>query len=144
MAKVNISLSNFSGMFDKEWKLAVETVKKVSLKATQSAFSELLQNIVMSTPVDTGYARGNWQTTIGSEPSGELDRLDLSGSEARADIRSTCMSYKFGDSLYFTNNAPYTELLEYGRSNQAPVGMVRINVLTFSSIVDRVAQRSKR
>jgi hypothetical protein len=43
---------------------------------------EGLKGVVLLTPVDTGRARGNWQTTIGAPASGEIDATDIRGRGA--------------------------------------------------------------
>ena len=35
---------------------------------------ELFGSVIKDTPVDTGRARGNWQTTIGTPANGQTDR----------------------------------------------------------------------
>lgn len=40
-----------------------------------------------------------------------------------------------------TNNLPYAERLEYGWSNQAPQGMVRVNVARFNTLLEEEAAK---
>lgn len=69
---------------------------------------ELLSSIINDTRVRTGRLRGNWQTSEGSPKGGTLDRLDPSGSAARADVQGVP-----GISLtYMANNLPYAPVLE--------------------------------
>ncbi|RLB68701.1 MAG: hypothetical protein DRH08_00150 [Deltaproteobacteria bacterium] len=74
-----------------------------------------LRRIVLKTPVLTGRARGNWQTTIGIPASEEIDReskrgTDVIGAEGLvklAFLRAFQVSW-------ITNNLPYIEVLERG------------------------------
>lgn len=99
---------------------------------------DLTSSIVLKTPVDTGRARANWQTSIGQPSSGTLASVDPSGinsiRRAEADAKSAA-----GKVFWITNNLPYISVLEYGLypagpktvggfSKQAPNGMVRISI----------------
>ena len=48
---------------------------------------ELFGRVVKMTPVDTGRAKGNWQCTVGSPATDEIDRLDKSGSTVMAEVK---------------------------------------------------------
>ena len=85
--------------------------------------------IIRGTPVDTGRARGNWQCSLGSPVTNEIDRLDPNGSGAVSEVIATV---KIGEVNYLSNNVPYIRRLEYeGHSKQAPNGMVRIALARF-------------
>jgi hypothetical protein len=76
-----------------------------------------------------GRARGNWQCSLASPITNEIDRIDPNGSAATADVEATV---KAGEINYLSNNVPYIRRLEYeGHSSQAPNGMVRISVQNF-------------
>ena len=89
--------------------------KKIALEA--------LSRIVAKTPVDTGRARGNWQTTINSSPSEELFLTDPVGNGAQA--LQILGAYQ---AVIIANNVPYIIFLEQGSSQQAPSGMVMLTV----------------
>lgn len=103
---------------------------------------ELFGSIIKDTPVDTGRAKGNWQTTIGAPASGTVDRLGE--SEALADVSQKTASFGAGKVIYLSNNLPYIYRLEYdGWSQQAPGGMLRKNVARIQSIVAKAARDNK-
>lgn len=89
---------------------------------------EALTRIVRRTPVDTGRARGNWQTSVGA-PRGEsvlatskaIAPVVASGSAALRDLEP------FGVT-FIANNLVYIEPLENGHSKQAPEGMVAVTL----------------
>jgi hypothetical protein len=130
--------------FNQEWVRAVNSVKKRTEKTLKEAYEELFSDIITGTPVDTGRLRGNWQTTVNESPSGETGDLDPSGEIAKSRVKAGLASFKLGDNVFFTNNAPYAKYIEYGHSQkQAPIGMVRINIIRFDSICQKFADRNK-
>lgn len=96
---------------------------------------EIGGSVIRMSPVDTGRFRGNWQFSIGAASTGELDRLDKNGSAATAELVNGAIQFKAGETAYIVNNLPYAIPLEYGHSDQAPGGMVRITLERFQRIV---------
>ncbi|WHI46596.1 hypothetical protein [Microbulbifer sp. VAAF005] len=96
---------------------------------------ELFNSVIRDTPVDTGRARGNWQTTVGAPAQSSSLRLDRSGAEAQTEVIQNVRGLDKVN--YLINNLPYIQPLEYGHSKQAPAGMVRRNVLRIKSIIRR-------
>jgi hypothetical protein len=97
-----------------------EGVKTVVRKAAVAAD----QAAVMGTPVDTGRARANWITSIGSPASGEV-APDPSGASALQQNLTEVAKYALRDGIFMTNNVPYIGRLEEGYSKQAPNGMLK-------------------
>jgi len=109
-----------------------KTVRMVTL--------ELFGSVIRSTPVDTGRARGNWQTTTSSPASGELD--NRSESSALSELQQNAGGV--GTVTYMANNLPYIKRLEEGWSTQSPPhAMVRANFTRIESIVANAARRNK-
>ena len=72
-----------------------------------------LSAIIKQTPVDEGRARNNWFLTIG-HPFGLSGRdSDKTGAGSDASLM-TMPPYVMNKKVYFTNNLPYIESLEYG------------------------------
>lgn len=84
--------------------------------------------VVLSTPVDTGRARGNWFPSLTSPSNAVGDSVDKSGGNALGRIDGVAGSADVGDVAWLTNNLPYILVLENGSSKQAPQGMVDINL----------------
>jgi len=107
---------------------------------------ELFGSVIKMTPVDTGRAKGNWQCTIGSAAMSEITRNDgskkdsLSGSIAYEEVIKTVPPA--GNVVWLANNVPYIRKLEYGSSNQAPGGMVRVSMDRFGAIFAENAAKS--
>lgn len=91
---------------------------------------DLLEDIVMHTPVDTGRARANWFTTIGTPFAGTIEHNGAGAAAGVSIGRSgAAISQAPGNVLWISNNLPYINRLEFeGWSKQAPQGMVRIAI----------------
>ena len=134
-----MSFSNQLKKFNKDAAEAADrTVRAIKL--------ELFSSIIMDTPVDTGRARGNWQTNENSPKSGEVDRADR-GSAAISEAES---NLGHGDcTTYMTNNLPYIEQLENGSgkgNGTARDGfhMVAKNIARIEQIVKKSARKERR
>jgi hypothetical protein len=97
--------------------------------------------VVNKTPVDTGRARGNWQTTLGTPATGEIERED--GSRAPSNVSyteglPTIEQVPAFGVIWLSNNLPYIERLENGYSQQAPNGMVSTTVTEIQVQFQRV------
>lgn len=136
--QVTASVARFNEVVRRSVKVNEKNFATVQRKVALTA----LQHVVMATPVDTGRARGNWQTTISRLPvtalnfGGQMSKGDESIREAnkaaatqKAVNEGTNMILSTNDPfviLYLTNNVHYIKRLEEGSSKkQAPHGMVR-------------------
>lgn len=97
-----------------------------------------LRGLIFKTPVDNGTARGNWNT--------DFDKKDESVNE-HATIRDGLLKgyakmdrFKLGQTIYFTNALPYIISLEFGHSDQAPNGMVRV---TFQELINYFKKKGR-
>lgn len=127
MSTFTLDVSKF---VDKASKTADAEVRKICY--------DLVTGIILKTPVDTGRARANWFTSVGS-PSGNITAsVDPSGSSSISSAVSA-ISKATGNVLWITNNLPYIYRLEFGTYNdgpktvggfsrQAPAGMVRVTI----------------
>ena len=84
-----------------------------------------------------GRFRGNWQVTFDRPAVGAIDRVDKAGTATLAAGREVLAHYDSGEygSIWFTNNVPYAQRLEYGWSKQAPAGIVRVVAAQINSKV---------
>ena len=101
---------------------------------------DLLKDIVLNTPVDTGRARANWQTSINSPQGGTVEFSADAGSGVSAPKASAASADAInrgaaavvkapGNIFWITNNLPYIYRLEFEQwSKQAPNGMVRLAI----------------
>lgn len=114
-------------------KLAAKAKSDVERVGRQATFA-LFDAVQQKSPVDTGRFRGNWQFGIGAVPNGTVEVDDKGGAQAQAEA-AKALNAKLGGVIYYVNNLPYARRLEYGYSNQAPQGMVRLSVGEFRSAV---------
>jgi hypothetical protein len=117
MSSFKLDVSKF---IDKASKTADAEVRKICL--------DLVTGIVLKTPVDTGRARANWFTSIGSPTDNTTESTDANGSATIASSLGA-ISKATGNVLWITNNLPYIYRLEFDSwSDQAPSGMVRVTI----------------
>lgn len=104
-------------------------------KTRRASTLELFRLIIVETPVDDGVLRNNWRTQVNGPNTDSLDSEDPSGARALAEAAANLGELK--DTVFFTNNLPYAERIEYdGWSRfKAPQGMVRKNVVRWDDIV---------
>lgn len=119
---------------------AIKHIQSKIEKTIGQAASQLSENIINRTPVLTGALSANWNTTLGN-PDYNFDKEVTSNSHALAQLRQVEQQFKINDTVYITNGADYSEIIEYGNySNKAPNGMVRVSLLNFQNILDRKAK----
>ncbi|WNW10126.1 HK97 gp10 family phage protein [Pseudomonas sp. DTU_2021_1001937_2_SI_NGA_ILE_001] len=94
-------------------------------------------SVIMLSPVDTGRFRGNWQFTVDQPASASLDNYDQAGHDTVARLVADVQDLTYGQTAYLVNNLIYSIPLEYGHSQQAPTGMVRITKERFQEFVDQ-------
>ena len=115
--------------------------------AVDVSLREIIVKIGMSlismSPVDTGGFRGNWQFSIGAPGGGTLDALDPTGEQATARLVGDSIEFRAGTTAFIVNNLPYAIPLEYGHSDQAPGGMVRITQARFRQIVEEAIRNNQ-
>lgn len=118
-------------------KWAQHTEEKLSLAVEKIAL-ELFSRVILSTPVEAGRARANWQVAIGSMPAGTLDLNDKTGQATINKTTAKAAGLRAGDVIFLINNLPYIQRLEDGYSGQAPAGMVGLAVQDFQEIARQV------
>lgn len=116
-------------------------VEKAANAIFRGTSLNLFSKVVKRSPVLTGRFRANWITQINSAPSETTSKTDKSGSKAIRDANNTITRAKLGDSIFLVNNLPYAQVLEDGRSDQAPFGMVKVTVAEFKQAVAAEAKK---
>lgn len=124
-------------------KWTAKTEAKIETAVRKIAIDVFAEVIVMS-PVDTGRFRGNWQVAIGSAPTGTVEIDDKAGTATLSAAQAKALSLKAGQTIFLVNNLPYAQALEYGLSQQAPGGMIRLTVQRWQPIVDAVGRQLAR
>jgi len=100
-------------------KKVIETANKVKRVVAMG----VLQQLIQTTPVDTGRAKSNWWTDTSKT---WIEQAADNGASANAQGLSVSQrDIKLETSIYITNNLPYIQRLEDGWSAQAPAGFVK-------------------
>ncbi|MFH2125547.1 MAG: hypothetical protein ABIK12_03470 [Pseudomonadota bacterium] len=92
----------------------------------------IFTDLVMMTPVDTGRARASWRIGIGApdlscEPPGSYGSGIPTGQTEK--LKGLTLRDLAHVAIYITNSVEYIVPLEYGHSQQAPGGMVRLTAV---------------
>lgn len=120
-----------AGKSARAFNLDLEKFGKVTERQAEQIFRKIAldldTSIVLDTPVDEGRARGNWYPSINS-PSNASDEDSIGESKSLGRLSSVVARAKLGEIIWMTNNLPYILPLENGSSQQAPDGMVDVNV----------------
>ena len=132
MAKI-ISMGALAGEIKKSLINANIEAKEKANKAIFKATVKVWGSILKMTPVDTGRARSNW--FIGMNVGSEL--VESTTSKGTGYIKGELPKNIFGTKVYLYNNLPYIQALEYGHSEQAAKGMVRISLLGWESALSK-------
>ena len=116
--------------FSLDVKKFAEKAEKYADAAISKVCLDLLSDIVLNTPVDTGRARANWFTSIGIptnatvEHEGAQSASGVAIGRAASDIAAAPRNI-----FWISNNLPYIYRLEFEQwSKQAPSGMVRLAI----------------
>ena len=117
-----------AGKYEKSLgQIAVRLERNLS-KAARAYTLQLVNNLVLRTPVDTGRARGSWVVSI-NQASFELPNLKTkSGSRTINNAAGKLKNYKLGQVVYVQSNLEYMVPLNNGTSQQAPAGFVQLAV----------------
>lgn len=121
----------------------VEKAKKNPETVMRQVSIKLFSAIIKASPVDTGRFRMNWMASGGTPASGTTDAADNSGNTATGNVTSFVLKAADWHEFTLTNNLPYAQRLEYGWSQQAPQGFVRVNVSRFQQLINEEANKVK-
>lgn len=129
--------------FTLDVKAFCEKAKKNPEIVMRQVSMKLFSAIILGSPVDTGRFRNNWFAS-GATPSRETTTYTgKQGTAAIARVSKVITEARgYGwTELTLTNNLPYAQRLEYGWSKQAPVGMVRVNIARFNTLLNEEAAK---
>jgi len=104
-------------------------------KDRRAIILKLFTSVIRDTPVDTGRARNNWLTTVGTPGIGAPKPNNKGGSDALSGIGGQLG--RLTDAVFLTNNVEYIGHLEYGTPRSAPVSMVRRNMARIRSLLSK-------
>ena len=114
--------------------------KKFGVQAEAAARKlalDIQADTMQATPVDTGLLRSSWFVGIGAEPT-DLPTTPDEGVAAIASAAERLATFKFGQTIYLTNNQVYAGPIEFGHSKvKAPEGMLRVTVARYQAAMGR-------
>lgn len=119
----------------------VETQKAVMLDTFKEAFIEIGERVIDRTPIDTGRAQGSWVSAKNEIASGPAPHRDP--ETAKAKLRLVADALTLGDMASLASNLEYIRVLEFGRSDQAPAGMVRLTAQQWEQIASEAAAKAR-
>ena len=84
--------------------------------------------LIPATPVDTGFARGNWRPSLNAPATTPITFNDPTGEATIGKIKIVAKRFRIGDTIFIRNNAEYISALNLGSSPQAAAGFVKASV----------------
>jgi len=121
------------GWKNKPTNFALE-IEKVGDEHLRKVSAEMLQQVIVGSPVDTGAFRGNHRISVNSPDSTyDLSTADKGGSATQQKGNQKILQAKLGDLVYVQNNLPYAVALENGHSQQRPLGIYSVAFMNVSS-----------
>ena len=108
-------------------------------KVVKGSYNELFNRTILRSPVRDGYFKSNWLAGYSFAPdtfySTDRDSIGL--------MKMKLNEFDINAQFYFTNSLPYAQRLEYGYSDQAPNGMVRLGKAEFPQIAQEQINKYK-
>lgn len=92
------------------------------------------------TPVRTGHARANWNTSVDDEDGAVDDGANVAVKLAQAKAVADAVEFAAGEKFVITNGVPYIGRLEAGSSTQAPAGMVALTFVELKPLVESIGE----
>lgn len=121
-------------------KFAAKSINKTE-QVVQGSLLTVGGRMIKDSPVLDGFFRNSWQSSWGAI-DGTTRPENKSGAESTGDLTQTLTVVELGTEMFFTNSMPYADKLEYdGHSQQAPNGVVRINLLDWDQVVAKNIKR---
>jgi len=119
---VSYGFGQFSQRMALQAKLVGENAERKVRRAAIAADTAL----VLSTPFDTGRARGNWNVSTGRPDNRVTEDTDPTGGSSVNRGTQVIEAWELGGgTIYIANSLPYILALENGSSQQRPEGMTQ-------------------
>tara|TARA_R110000851_G_scaffold12997_5_gene44699 strand:- start:9680 stop:10075 length:396 start_codon:yes stop_codon:yes gene_type:complete len=116
-------------------------IANITSEAIRRTEAEVAERIIRRTPVQTGTARGNWNSSLNSPDRSINNTADRNGSRQTRKAKVVLQKAELNDTFYLTNALPYVSELERGSSTQAPQGMVALSVAEHEAIFKKVVRK---
>ena len=93
----------------------------------QKIVGEVLQQVVVRSPVMDGEFRASHKVTLDSPDNNYEKSFDVSGTITLSEGLKIASTAKIGGLVYIQSNSPYGDKLENGHSMQAPNGVYALS-----------------
>lgn len=113
-------------------KFSLEVLKEADGLSKRIA-GEMLQQVVMRSPVDSGAFRGNHRVGVGSVDT-TADKSQTENNALQRGLATIQSGGGLGKIVHISNSLPYATKIEFGHSMQAPNGVYS---LSFQSITNK-------
>lgn len=129
-----------------DFEAQLEDFRELAMAAIEQTIQDIViqigESLINLSPVDTGRFKANWQFTIGAPANSSLIATDKEGDETIAKLIAAVNALEPGQVAYIVNTLIYAIPLEYGHSQMAPNGMVRLTIAEFDRIVAESVARN--
>ena len=103
-------------------------------KHLRKVSAEMLQQVIVGSPVDQGAFRGNHLISLnGADNSYDINRKDKNSNSTQEVGNQKILQAKFGDFAYVQNNQPYAVALENGHRQPRRLGIYSVAFMNVSS-----------
>jgi hypothetical protein len=108
-------------------RVVIASLTKFVESIVKAVVSNITNNLVQTTPVDTGWARSNWIAKVRGPLSSPVgSKTSVSSAFQQQALLTIVTSYKLRTGpVHITNNVPHIVFLNEGSSRQAPRGFVQ-------------------
>ncbi|WP_273860938.1 HK97 gp10 family phage protein [Pseudomonas sp. LA5] len=129
-----------------DFEAQLEDFRELAMAAIEQTIKDIViqigESLINLSPVDTGRFKANWQFTTGAPANSSLIATDKEGDETIAKLIAAVNALEPGQVAYIVNTLIYAIPLEYGHSQMAPNGMVRLTIAEFDRIVAEAVARN--
>ena len=102
-------------------------------RVVKQSFIQLGNEMEFKSPVKSGAFKASWIGAVGS-----IDEdIFAPGRDAVGSLSAMLSGLRMGEVFYYTNSQPYAIFLEYGGSDIAENGMVRLTARNWQRIVNQ-------
>ncbi len=120
-------------MADPQIRAIVKGLNRLAERVVTKITLDLTANLIEDTPVDVGWAQGNWVPAIGKPFAIDLRNVEATASNAAAAksrqgnaTAAVATGYRLSrGKVFVSNNVPYITRLNDGSSRQAAAGWVQ-------------------
>jgi hypothetical protein len=119
------------GQFAKKMRAYAKRAEPAVAGVVKKLVTQIVEEVATSTPIDTGQARANWLTSIGTPITYyKANAGSNSAANESIDMAAKVMaSWNGQGDIHIANNLPYIAKLNAGSSQQAPKLFVQAAVL---------------